>query len=475
MALSRELSIKNQWCISTSMVLFHKYMATSNLPLMLKTQFTSGSKIFDIASSKPCFSNSSSQFCCSSIFKDIEICYLSCFFLSTKLCNCLTSVSRIAQYFFNLILSQNKDMIDKIDCDCIYKYYNEHQNSLETFNLKSNNKKILNLALKNDWRSRKNSKEFSTATSNNNCMNMKNTEFKANYTKNPNLKMKNIISNSNSTNTITNEKENFQSMNIKFGTINSFSLNFMNKKTNKQSEDTELMLKETLDTSEFSRQEEVKPEFTSEQKYEILRKILEDKIKEKELLILKIIGFDLNIDLPYIFIERMKSYFQQNFSKSEKLIEVCFNFLNDSFKLPCCIYYSPLKIALACVLLLNIHFKVELIDSKNGVKWFHQLSNEIELEEIESISETLNLLYAYSKEKKESNKNSKVIRVGEIHRCLKEIINESESAVEEKEKLEVHHNKDFLSFKFLGRKIDYKESSRNMGFMLGNSKLDFYY
>ena len=86
--------------------------------------------------------------------------------------------------------------------------------------------------------------------------------------------------------------------------------------------------------------------------------------------LLQSIGFDLNVDLPYIFVERMRPYFQQNYVKCDKLIEITYNFINDSFKLPVCLYYSPLKIALASIYLINYHFKIDLVDSKDKIKWY---------------------------------------------------------------------------------------------------------
>jgi hypothetical protein len=54
----------------------------------------------------------------------------------------------------------------------------------------------------------------------------------------------------------------------------------------------------------------------------------------------------------------------------DKLIEITYNFINDSFKLPVCLYYSPLKIALASIYLINYHFKIELVDPKDKIKWY---------------------------------------------------------------------------------------------------------
>jgi len=62
--------------------------------------------------------------------------------------------------------------------------------------------------------------------------------------------------------------------------------------------------------------------------------------------ILTKIGFDLNIDLPYKYLDMMVNYVLK-FLRNPKFLVISTNFVNDSFKLPLCLYYSPKLIALA--------------------------------------------------------------------------------------------------------------------------------
>lgn len=528
MALSRELSIKNQHCISTSMVLFYKFLAATEFEISVKQSTLTSKKYFseiygknnnlnfdpqvynqqiyfDIKendlSNKNVLSKSKSN-CCCNLFKDIEVTYLAAFFLSSKVCNCLTPVSRIAMYFFNQLIYNNKEVIEKVDCDCLIKFYEDNKIILKDIfgeNIisknRNNNKANNNFPIKNQngggSRSRKNSRDFAYNNKKNNN-NIQNSKF------NP------INQNTNQSN-MTNI--------IKLGGVNSFSLNFINQ-TNQNNnynkrkdgcDDLELCLKETLDTSEFSNKHKLEEDITIEDfslelKCEILRRILENKIKEKELEILMQIGFDLNVDLPYLYMDRMRGYFQQNFQKSDKLIEICYNFLNDSFKLPLCVYYSPLKIALASILLLSRHFKnIELVDNKNGVKWYQMISEEIELEEIENISDYLNVLYTsseissscYGGEGKKGtfcstaknstitqNSSKNLLRIGDVQRAFKEVVNylifstvampkemenEREFFYEKENKIIINFtsskvNDDFTKFSFLGKKKEFVDA-----------------
>lgn len=117
-----------------------------------------------------------------------------------------------------------------------------------------------------------------------------------------------------------------------------------------------------------------------------------DKILEYELCILSEIGFDLNIDLPYSFVEKMKPYFEDN-RKLDKYIKIVYNFLNDSFKIPLCLYYSPITVSMAAFYLLSTHFKVNLVDTKDNKKWYNFVSDQVSFEDIVEVANLMNNMY----------------------------------------------------------------------------------
>jgi len=146
-----------------------------------------------------------------------------------------------------------------------------------------------------------------------------------------------------------------------------------------------------------------------DQKEKNMEKVSEisERVMDKEFAVLKLIGFDLNIDLPYVYLENMKVYFNEHIH-NDKHIKIIYNFLNDSFKLPVSLYYSPLKISLACIYLFSYHFKFNLPDMKDGKKWFQLLNDNIELDEITEIGSIINTIYVYLKDsKKVINKEDK--------------------------------------------------------------------
>lgn len=136
------------------------------------------------------------------------------------------------------------------------------------------------------------------------------------------------------------------------------------------------------------------------------------KVTQIEFDILDCIGFDLNVDLPYMYIPLMKSYFLATFNEeiNKKIILIITSFINDSFKLPLCLYYEPLLIFLASLNLINSYFGLELKDLDN-TKWYHLIHHNVKLEVIQEISQKIKLIYDYSNNSNASinlaqNKNS---------------------------------------------------------------------
>jgi hypothetical protein len=123
----------------------------------------------------------------------------------------------------------------------------------------------------------------------------------------------------------------------------------------------------------------------------------------KEFELLEYIGFDLNVDLPFTYINQMKEYYLE-YLKSSKLIIITTNIINDSFILPLCLYYDPLLIALTSMYLLNVYFRIELPDTKEGKKWYHVIDSNIALEDIKELSVKIYNIYEFSTRKDGKNR-----------------------------------------------------------------------
>jgi hypothetical protein len=118
-----------------------------------------------------------------------------------------------------------------------------------------------------------------------------------------------------------------------------------------------------------------------------------EKIIKSEIKILAKIGFDLDIDLPYKFLESMIDYLRRNFKDNfRNFLQTTTNFINDSFKLPLCLNYEPKLIALTSIFLTAKLFNITLPD-ENGVKWYNLNDKTIKYDTLLEVANLLNNMY----------------------------------------------------------------------------------
>jgi hypothetical protein len=99
---------------------------------------------------------------------------------------------------------------------------------------------------------------------------------------------------------------------------------------------------------------------------EILIPLSQGKIKEEEIEslllywefeVLNSLGFDLEVSLPYPHLYKLRPIFQDC---PDKFLKFCVWFINDSFTLPVCLFYSPEIIAKASIMLLREKVKLKI-------------------------------------------------------------------------------------------------------------------
>lgn len=430
MALSKEVNIKNQMCISSAMLIFHKYILTHqfSIPLELVSKNYSIYNYLDIA-----LSDVNEAFGC--LVSEVEIFYLAAFFLATKISNCLTSITKLIQYYVNTsapIISYLSSELGK-----------EHNKLLKE--LQSNtctNKQSLLSSVNENHRSN------------------------ASYNNLANAQVIGLNINNGNASYGSKVKLGLNKCNIQLGYINNFSLgnNTLNCAVNctnynchhSNLNNLPLPLKENTREGPrhaFNQYPHQQPnnsqsngfslsQLSVKEPSDYIKQHLDNRIKLREMEILTRLGFDLNLDLPYIYVEKMKPYIVQYIPKSDKFIGIINNFINDSFKLPVCLFHSPLKIALSAVYLLSVHFNIELVSTKEGIKWYQLIDPETSLEEVVEIAELINLIYQLPS--KTSKRKTSVEAFREvIHACA----NLKVKFQGEKE--------DFQSFTFLNKKREH--------------------
>eukprot|EP00597_Dinobryon_sp_UTEXLB2267_P006808 CAMPEP_0170096614 /NCGR_PEP_ID=MMETSP0019_2-20121128/28703_1 /TAXON_ID=98059 /ORGANISM="Dinobryon sp., Strain UTEXLB2267" /LENGTH=454 /DNA_ID=CAMNT_0010318663 /DNA_START=199 /DNA_END=1563 /DNA_ORIENTATION=+ len=116
-----------------------------------------------------------------------------------------------------------------------------------------------------------------------------------------------------------------------------------------------------------------------------------------ERILLQTLNFDLNILHPYsICIGKIKEL-RNNFvdtSTREMMMQTCFNFVNDSYRTPVCLLYTPTHIALSAFFLATIQLSLKPTSSSSNrfsntsnstQSWFELLKNDIDEDTLKDI------------------------------------------------------------------------------------------
>lgn len=119
---------------------------------------------------------------------------------------------------------------------------------------------------------------------------------------------------------------------------------------------------------------------------------LSESVTAREMEILVNLNFEVDIELPYLYIHQMKEYF---FNKLEnlQLMTITANFVNDTLKLPLCLFYRPIDIAFACIYLMKLYLKITLPKYNTDTDWYQVISDSVSMEVIYEIATFMNNMY----------------------------------------------------------------------------------
>lgn len=132
------------------------------------------------------------------------------------------------------------------------------------------------------------------------------------------------------------------------------------------------------------------PELKGPNKEKILQ--ISEKVCEIEFEILQKIGFDLAFDLPYQYLDSLLNYVLV-YLKNPKFLLISTNFLNDSFKIPICLYYPPQVVAMAAVHLTKEMFFVTMPETTEGLKWYELISRNVDYSLVKDVAEIISSSY----------------------------------------------------------------------------------
>jgi hypothetical protein len=135
---------------------------------------------------------------------------------------------------------------------------------------------------------------------------------------------------------------------------------------------------------------------------------LNKKIIKKEYDILASIGFNIEIDSPYFFFNKLKNYLSKSELNSANFITLLNYIIKDSYILPLSLYYTPNVITISSVQLLREKYNLNFINIKELIS----LSDyPMDNEEVHQCTNLIKKIEAAIDEKKNQiNNNNNVVK-----------------------------------------------------------------
>ena len=136
---------------------------------------------------------------------------------------------------------------------------------------------------------------------------------------------------------------------------------------------------------------------------------LNKQIIQKEYDILTTIGFNIEIDSPFLFFYKLKKYLSKSELNSANFITLLNYRIKDSFILPLSLYYTPNTIAISCVKVLKEKYKLNFINIKELISLSEY---KIEDEDIDQCSSLIKKIETAINEKKNQKNVVKTEKFG---------------------------------------------------------------
>ncbi|XP_005187315.1 cyclin-K [Musca domestica] len=127
-----------------------------------------------------------------------------------------------------------------------------------------------------------------------------------------------------------------------------------------------------------------------------------------ERILLQTIKFDLQVEHPYSFLLRYAKCFKGDQQKLQKMVQMAWNFVNDSLSTVVCLQWEPEIIAVALIYLASKLSKFTVTDwigrQPHHTRWWDMFVSDVTMDILEDIChQVLDLYQSNSKETTESN------------------------------------------------------------------------
>ncbi|XP_037817556.1 cyclin-K-like [Lucilia sericata] len=127
-----------------------------------------------------------------------------------------------------------------------------------------------------------------------------------------------------------------------------------------------------------------------------------------ERILLQTIKFDLQVEHPYSFLLRYAKCFKGDQQKLQKMVQMAWNFVNDSLSTVVCLQWEPEIIAVALIYLASKLSKFTVVDwvgrQPHHTRWWDMFVSDVTMDILEDIChQVLDLYQTNSKDTTESN------------------------------------------------------------------------
>lgn len=135
-----------------------------------------------------------------------------------------------------------------------------------------------------------------------------------------------------------------------------------------------------------------------------------EEVMTLESILLQTIKFDLEVDHPYNFLVLYAKALKGDKTKLQQMVQMAWNFVNDSLSLTMCLQWEPEIIAVALIYLASKLLKFEATDwtgrQPSHLRWWDMFISDVTLEILEDICHQVLDLYQPSNRQPNVSKNS---------------------------------------------------------------------
>ena len=137
-----------------------------------------------------------------------------------------------------------------------------------------------------------------------------------------------------------------------------------------------------------------------------------DNIKNRQFEILYNIGFNIEVDFPFSFINKVKNHLSKIPNLPQSTFPLLNSIIKESFIMPFCLYYTPNIITISSILMLKDKFKLNYINIKELISLSEYDLDEEDIQQCTVLLKVLDDAVVERNKKKIQNKgneNTKVI------------------------------------------------------------------